>query len=83
MSTIHEIKQHIIVDTPFGKAQALMIIDYGIHLNTIWVCANYLDGKIRHFDSNQISLETNYTIEFNTTKDKNYERRKRSKRSQS
>jgi len=62
---IHEIKQVLTVDTPFGEAQALFIIDYGIHKNTIWVCASIEDGKIRHFDSNQITISKNYTLNFN------------------
>ena len=63
---IHEITQVMIVDTPFGKAQALFIIDYGIHFNTIWVCASLENGLIRHFDTNQISISTNHTMNFNT-----------------
>lgn len=53
------------VNTPFGEAQALFLIDYGIHLNSIWICATYFDGKIRHFDSNQITININHTLEFN------------------
>lgn len=65
MADIHEIKQVITVNTQFGEAQALFIIDYGIHRNTIWVCANLKDGKIKHFDSNQITITSNYTFNFN------------------
>ena len=65
---ICEIKQTIIVDTCFGQAQALFLIDYGIHMNTIWVCAALSDGKIRHFDSNQISVSKNHTLNFNINK---------------
>lgn len=65
MATIHEINQVLTVNTPFGEAQALFIIDYGIHKNTIWVCASFEDGVIRHFDSNQISVTINYTLNFN------------------
>lgn len=66
MAVIHEIQQLITCDTPFGEAQALFIMDYGIHRNTIWVCASFKDGKIRHFDSNQITITRNDTLEFNT-----------------
>ena len=59
------IQQIITCNTPFGEAQALFIIDYGIHRNTIWVCANFQDGRIRHFDSNQITITSNQTLEFN------------------
>lgn len=65
MTQIHEITQVMTVNTPFGEAQALFIIDYGIHKNTIWVCASIKDGKIRHFDSNQITLAINHTLNFN------------------
>lgn len=66
--TIHEIQQVLIVSTEFGNAQALFIMDYGIHLNTIWICASLNDGKIRHFDSNQIEIIKNNTINFNIDK---------------
>lgn len=68
MTTIHEVSQVLKVNTPFGEAQVLFIMDYGIHQNTIWICANSEDGKIRHFDSNQISLTTNHTIGMNVKK---------------
>lgn len=65
MTTIHEIKQILTVNTPFGEAQVLFLIDYGVHRNSIWVCASFSDGKIRHFDTNQISLTSNHTLNFN------------------
>jgi hypothetical protein len=68
MTTIHEVQQVMIVETPFGDSQVLFIIDYGIHLNTIWVCSSFEDGKIRHFDSMDISLKKNHTINFNMSK---------------
>ena len=37
MTTIHEIQQCMWVHTPKGEGQALFIIDYGTHQNTIWV----------------------------------------------
>lgn len=69
MTTIHEVQQVLTVDSPFGESQVLFIIDYGIHRNSIWVCASFKDGKIRHFDTNQISLTRNHTLEFNTKND--------------
>lgn len=62
---IHEIKQIIFVETPHGIAQALFIIDYGIHENTIWITANKDNGTIKHYNSNQIKLVKNQTIDFN------------------
>ena len=65
MTTRHEVQQVITCNTPFGEAQVLFLMDYGIHRNTIWVCASFEDGVIRHFDSNQITITSNYTLDFN------------------
>jgi hypothetical protein len=65
MPTIHEVNQILTVETPFGEAQVLFIMDYGIHRNTIWICATFSDGNIRHFDTNQITLSSNHTLGFN------------------
>ena len=67
---ICEIHNAIYVETPHGICQALFLIDYGIHQNTIWVCANKENGEIKHYNSNQIKLCTNHTTDFNT-KEKN------------
>jgi hypothetical protein len=59
---IHEIKQVLNFDTPHGVGQALFIIDYGVHENTIWVIALKETREIKHYNSNQIKLEHNYTL---------------------
>ena len=63
--TFHEIKQVLWVRTPLGEGQALFLIDYGIHENTIWVVALKKDGAIKHFNSNQVQLCFNATCELN------------------
>jgi hypothetical protein len=50
------------MNTPHGQGIPLFIIDYGAQLNTIWVIANCQDGKIRHYDSNDITLTENKTL---------------------
>ena len=65
MTAIHEVKQVLTVNTPFGEALVVFIIDYGINRNSMWVCSSFSDGKIRHFDTNQISLTSNHTLNFN------------------
>ena len=65
MTVIHEVQQVLTVNTPFGEGQVLFIIDYGIHRNSIWVCSSFEDGKIRDFDTNQISVTINHTLNFN------------------
>jgi len=62
---IHEIKQVIWVTTPHGDGQALFIIDYGPHENTIWVVALECDGRVLHYNSNQIRLCKNDTFNIN------------------
>jgi hypothetical protein len=65
MTTIHEIQQAMYVETPHGEGMPLFLIDYGPHLNSIWVVANCEDGKIRHYDSSDINLTVNWTLHFN------------------
>ena len=65
MTVIHEVQQVLTVNTPFGEAQVLFLIDYGVHRNSIWDCTTFSDGKIRHFDTNQISVTINHTLDFN------------------
>ena len=68
MIAIHEINQVIYLDTVHGEGIALFIIDYGPQVNTIWVVANRKDGTIRHYDSNQIKLTNNHTLDINLHK---------------
>ena len=68
MATIHEFQSTIWVDTPHGEGIAILIIDYGIHQNTIWLVANKNDGRVRHYDSNDIQLSTNHTLNLNGNK---------------
>ena len=65
MATIHEIQQTIWVETPHGIGQALFLIDYGIHQNTIWVICLKHNGKVLHYDSNQLTIEKNNTLSIN------------------
>lgn len=53
------------VDTPLGRGQVLFIIDYGMHQNTCWVVALTNNGVVKHFESNDIIISTNYTFHIN------------------
>ncbi len=68
MTTIHEFQSTLWVDTPHGEGIAILIIDYGIHQNTIWVVADKNNGRVRHYDSNDIKLSTNHTLGINNGK---------------
>lgn len=48
--------------TKIGPGRALLVIDYGMDVNTVWVVALTKDGQIKHFDSNDVRLEENYTF---------------------
>jgi hypothetical protein len=45
--------------TPLGEGDTLMVIDYGCHLNTVWVVWLFAEGKVTHFDSSDIRVMGN------------------------
>jgi hypothetical protein len=69
LTVIHEIEQYLWVTTPVGDGQALFLIDYGPHENTVWVVALEEDGSIKHFNANQIQLCYNNTFGINCKDD--------------
>lgn len=62
MTVVHELQQVLFVQTPHGKGQALFIIDYGIHENTIWVIALNNTREIKHYSSMQLKVWPNYKL---------------------
>lgn len=69
MTTIHELNQVLWVQTPHGDGQALFILDYGPHENTIWIVALEKTGEIKHYNTTQIKLCWNNTFGFNLKKE--------------
>ena len=67
---ILQLNPSILVNTPLGVGQAILIIDYGIHQNSCWVVAMQENGIIKHFDCNDVILSTNYTYGMNLRKNK-------------
>jgi len=63
MTSIHEIQQVLWVETPHGDGQALFLIDYGPHENTIYVVVLVDTKQIKHYNSNQIKICRNNTLE--------------------
>lgn len=55
---IHEFKTPIPVHTPHGKGEAILIIDYGIDVNTIWLI-RLEGGVVKHYDSDDIRVYGN------------------------
>jgi len=58
---ILQLSPTIPVYAKLGRGRALMVIDYGMDVNTYWVVALSNTGEVKHFDSNHIRLEENYT----------------------
>lgn len=69
MTIIHEIQQYLWVTTPMGDGQALFLMDYGPHENTVWVVALEECGSIKHFNANHIRLCCNNTFGINVGDD--------------
>lgn len=47
------------VTTPLGEGHALIIIDYGPSINTVWVCHLFESGKVVHIDSSEVRVMGN------------------------
>ncbi|MBT9145950.1 MAG: hypothetical protein DDT42_01828 [candidate division WS2 bacterium] len=68
---ILQLNPSILVETPLGRGQAILIIDYGMHQNTCWVVALNDNGVIKHFDCNDVIMSTNYTYGVNLKRNSN------------
>jgi hypothetical protein len=55
---IHEFKTSIPVHTPHGVGEAMLFIDYGINVNSVWV-VRLRGGKILHYYSDDIRVYDN------------------------
>jgi hypothetical protein len=56
---IHRIEPPIWVTTPLGEGDALFLLDYGVNLNSVWLVHLHQDGKVKHFDSDDIRVMGN------------------------
>lgn len=50
------------VETPHGEGMAIIVIDYGMQWNTIWVVVLQKTREIKHYDSNDVKLSKNFTF---------------------
>ena len=46
------------VKTPEGDAEAIVIIDYGVNVNSVWLC-RMKGGLVKHFYSDDIRIYGN------------------------
>lgn len=58
-TTIHELNHPIEVKTPHGDGQAIMVIDYGLTINTVWVVRLNGGGYVKHYYSDDIQIYDN------------------------
>jgi len=55
---IHEFKTPLAVHTPHGEGQAILLIDYNLTTNSVWV-VRLRGGKVLHYFSEDIRLYDN------------------------
>ena len=55
---IHEFKPYIEVHTPHGEVKAMLMIDYGLETNSVWV-VRLKGGEVKHYYSDDIRLYDN------------------------
>jgi len=55
---IHQFPSPIPVHTPHGEGQAILVIDYGLDVNTVWL-VRLSGGKIKHYYSDDIRVYDN------------------------
>lgn len=47
------------VTTPLGEGHALVLIDYGPSINTVWLIHLFDTGKVTHVDSSEVRVMGN------------------------
>lgn len=55
---IYQLPNPIDVATPLGPGTAILIIDYGIDVNTVWV-VRFAGGEVKHILSDDIRMYGN------------------------
>jgi hypothetical protein len=55
---IHEFKTPIAVATPHGDGDAMLFIDYGLNVNSVWV-VRLKGGIVKHYYSDDIRIYDN------------------------
>lgn len=75
---ILQLNPSILVETPLGQRQAIFIVDYGMHQNSCWIVALNENGIVKHFDSNDIIISTNFTYHMNMERNVNHNNKHKS-----
>jgi hypothetical protein len=64
---ITEFRKPIPVTTPLGDGMAIYATDSGTFANDVWTVA-LNDCRIRHFRTDQLTIEKNFTFDLNNGK---------------
>lgn len=54
-----QLEPPIWVTTPLGEGHCLLIIDYGVSVNTVWLVHLFDSGKVVHVDSSDVRVMGN------------------------
>ena len=55
---IHQFPTPLAIHTPFGPGEAILFIDYGLDINSVWV-VRLRGGLVKHFYSDDIRVYGN------------------------
>jgi hypothetical protein len=58
MTTIHQFPSPIPVHTPHGEGNTILLIDYGLDTNSVWV-VRLSGGHVKHYYSDDIRIYDN------------------------
>jgi hypothetical protein len=56
---IHELNNPIFVNTPLGMGKAIILIDYGTEINSVWKVVLHNSGMVRNFYDTDIIVLPN------------------------
>lgn len=55
---IHEFKTSLPIHTPHGEGEAILMIDYGLNTNSVWV-VRLNGGYVKHYFSHDLRIYDN------------------------
>jgi hypothetical protein len=59
-----QLEPPIPMQTPHGEGMAILVIDPGIHWNTVWCVALKDTLEIKHYESKDLKIGKNFTFGF-------------------
>lgn len=62
MASILQLNPPIQVHTKLGDGWAILVLDYNININTVWVVRLDETGEVKHLDANDIKIAGNLML---------------------